>query len=91
MWRCAGLVEHIDMFGIEALMTCFVGEPVRCYFCGDCTSHIYHHQAAMPDKIVVRTLLLNGGDQMPATAEIFPEGRLGWVRELQEILTNGDK
>jgi hypothetical protein len=45
----------------------------------------------MPDKIIVRTLLLNGGPEMPATAEIFGEGRLNWVKELQENLTNGTK
>lgn len=62
------------------------GKSVRCYFCGTCTSHIYHHQDVMPDKIIVRTLLLDGGPQMPATGEIFGEGRLSWVRELQDTL-----
>ncbi|KAJ9648131.1 hypothetical protein H2201_002330 [Coniosporium apollinis] len=67
------------------------GKDVRCYFCGTCTSHIYHHQDVMPDKVIVRTLLLDGGDKMPATGEIFAEGRLGWVKELQESLVNGAK
>lgn len=40
----------------------------------------------MPDKVIVRTLLLEGGNQMPATGEIFGEGRLKWVRELQDGL-----
>ena len=40
----------------------------------------------MPDKIIVRTLLLEGGLEMPATGEIFGEGRLSWVRDLQETL-----
>lgn len=43
----------------------------------------------MPDKIIVRTLLLEGGSKLPATEEIFAEGRLGWVRELREGLVNG--
>jgi hypothetical protein len=43
----------------------------------------------MPDKIIIRTLLLNGGPEMPATGEKFGEGRLSWVKELQENLTNG--
>ncbi|KAG9628939.1 hypothetical protein KCU95_g12690, partial [Aureobasidium melanogenum] len=64
-----------------------LGKSVRCFFCGTCTSHIYHHQDVMPDKIIVRTLLLEGGPQMPATGEIFGEGRLGWVRELQNSLS----
>lgn len=63
------------------------GKDVRCYFCGSCTSHVYHHQDAMPDKVIVRTLLLEGGNRMPATGEIFAEGRLGWVRDLQEAIT----
>lgn len=66
-----------------------IGKPVRCFYCGNCTSHIYHHQAAMPDKVIVRTLLLDGGAQLPATGEIFAEGRLGWVKDLQQTLTNG--
>jgi len=45
----------------------------------------------MPDRVIVRTLLLNGGEAMPATGEIFAEGRLSWVKELQDDLTNGVK
>ncbi|CAI9636628.1 unnamed protein product [Alternaria burnsii] len=62
------------------------GKFVRCYFCKICTSHIYHHQDVMPEKIIVRTLLLEGGENMPATAEIFGEGRLAWVQELSKQL-----
>jgi hypothetical protein len=40
----------------------------------------------MPEKVIVRTLLLEGGEKMPATGEIFSEGRLGWVRELKDSL-----
>lgn len=59
------------------------------FFCKTCTSHIYHHQDVVPDKDIVRTLLLEGGGAMPATGDIFAEGRLSWVRELQEELVNG--
>lgn len=62
------------------------GKDVRCFFCGTCTSHVYHHQDAMPDKVIVRTLLLEGGSQMPATGEIFAQGRLRWVRDLQDSI-----
>ncbi|KAF2444510.1 hypothetical protein P171DRAFT_342789, partial [Karstenula rhodostoma CBS 690.94] len=62
------------------------GKFVNCFFCKTCTSHIYHHQDAMPDKVIVRTLLLEGGSNMPATKEIFGEGRLSWVKELQDNL-----
>ena len=62
------------------------GKNVRCFFCSSCTSHIYHHQDAMPDKIIVRTLLLDGGNELETGGEIFPEGRLKWVKDLQENL-----
>ncbi|OCK79867.1 hypothetical protein K432DRAFT_298894, partial [Lepidopterella palustris CBS 459.81] len=65
------------------------GKQVQCFYCPTCTSHIYHHQAVMPDKVIVRTLLLDEGSNMPASGEIFAEGRLGWVRELREGLVNG--
>lgn len=64
------------------------GKFVSCYFCKTCTSHIYHHQDVMPENVIVRTLLLDGGERMPATGEIFAEGRLGWVGELKKTLDN---
>lgn len=42
----------------------------------------------MPEKVIVRTLLLEGGSQMPATGEIFAEGKLNWVKELRDNLTS---
>ncbi|KAL5416924.1 hypothetical protein PMIN04_007986 [Paraphaeosphaeria minitans] len=62
------------------------GKFVHCFFCKTCTSHIYHHQDVMPEKVIVRTLLLDGGDKMPATGEIFAEGKLNWVKELRDNL-----
>lgn len=40
-----------------------------------------------PDQIIVRTLLLEGGDKMGVAAEIFAEGKLGWAQNLKEALT----
>ncbi|KAB2571892.1 hypothetical protein BFW01_g8175 [Lasiodiplodia theobromae] len=62
------------------------GKDVRCFFCPTCTSHIYHHQDAMPEKVIVRTLLLEGGNDLEAGGEIFPEGKLKWVQDLKESL-----
>lgn len=45
----------------------------------------------MPDKVIVRTLLLEGGNHMPATGEIFSEGRLKWVKELQDGLEDNKR
>ncbi|KAF7184595.1 hypothetical protein CNMCM7691_005779 [Aspergillus felis] len=62
------------------------GNPVHCYFCARCTSHIYHHQAVMGDRIIVRTILLDGGQRMLPGGEIFAEGKLSWVDQLGEEL-----
>lgn len=62
------------------------GKDVHCYFCPRCTSHVYHHQDAMPEKIIVRTLLLDGGNELEAGGEIFAEGALGWARDLKSAL-----
>lgn len=62
------------------------GKQVHCYFCKTCTSHVYHHQDAMPEKVIVRTLLLDGGNDLKVGGEIFEEGRLGWVKDLQASL-----
>ena len=34
------------------------------------TTRVYHHQAVMSEKVIVRTLLLDGGDKMPTTGDI---------------------
>jgi len=62
------------------------GKSVHCYFCPRCTSHVYHHQEVMGDQIIVRTILLDGGKDMAAGGEIFGEGRLAWVKEMQEAV-----
>lgn len=65
------------------------GKPVDCFFCGKCTSHVYHQQAAMPGKVVVRTLLLEGAEEWDVGGEIFSEGRLGWVQDMKGSLPGG--
>lgn len=64
------------------------GKPVLCNYCGNCTSHVFHHQMSNPDKIIVRTLLLKGGDKMGVGGEIFAEGALGWVKDLKGALSD---
>jgi hypothetical protein len=63
------------------------GNDVHCYFCPKCTSHIYHHQDAMPEKVIVRTLLLEGGNDLEAGGEIFAEGALSWAQDLKKALS----
>lgn len=40
----------------------------------------------MADKIIVRTLLLDGGNTLSAGGEIFPEGKLSWAEDLRQSL-----
>ena len=40
----------------------------------------------MPDKVIVRTLLLEGGNDLEAGGEIFPEGKLKWADDLRNSL-----
>lgn len=57
-----------------------------CYYCGICTSHVYHHQMTNPDKIIVRTLLLRGGNKMGLAGEIFAQDAVGWAGNLKAAL-----
>ena len=40
----------------------------------------------MPEKVIVRTLLLDGGNDLEASGEIFPEGKLKWAEDLRASL-----
>jgi hypothetical protein len=41
----------------------------------------------MPEKVIVRTLLLEGGNDLEAGGEIFVEGALGWAQDLRQALS----
>lgn len=58
------------------------GKGVHCYFCPNCTSHVYHHQEIMGDNIVVRTVLLDDGKNFQPGAEIFGKDRFKWEKEV---------
>ncbi|KAI9821131.1 MAG: hypothetical protein M1827_003865 [Pycnora praestabilis] len=57
------------------------GKAVNCYYCPNCTTHVYHHQTVMGDDVVARTILLEGGKNLKPAAEIFGKARLPWQRE----------
>lgn len=40
----------------------------------------------MPEKVIVRTLLLDGGNDLEAGGEIFAEGALSWAQDLKKVL-----
>jgi hypothetical protein len=77
------------IFLLFALLFCFIensdadsvsqGNSVDCFYCPTCTSHAYHHQHIMGDKIVIRTALLKGSEKWgkPA-AEIFGTQKWDW-------------
>ncbi|KAI7355122.1 hypothetical protein KC320_g2992 [Hortaea werneckii] len=93
-YSCNQIIPRGNLSVTKGELGCYTytgasGKKVRCYFCPTCTSHVYHHQEVMPEKVIVRTLLLEGGSDMPATGEIFPEGKLAWVRDLRESMPNG--
>ncbi|KAL8718179.1 MAG: hypothetical protein Q9225_004657 [Loekoesia sp. 1 TL-2023] len=61
------------------------GNPVHCYYCPNCTSHVYHHQTVMgDDTIVVRTALLDGSKDFPVGLEIYGKDRLKWQPEMAQ-------
>lgn len=58
------------------------GKAVNCYYCPNCTTHVYHHQTVMGDKVVVRTILLEKGKDFQPGAEIYGKARLPWEKEV---------
>ncbi|THX85521.1 hypothetical protein D6D05_02830 [Aureobasidium pullulans] len=60
------------------------GNPVHCYYCPECTTHVYHHQTALgDDKIVLRTgLLSEGRKNFGPAAEIYGKDRFSWEKEV---------
>lgn len=58
------------------------GKPVHCYYCANCTTHPYHRQEVMGDKLVVRTGLVQGGRDFKPSAEIYGKARMAWEPEV---------
>ena len=60
------------------------GKDVNCYYCPNCTTHVYHHQLALgEDTIILRTgLLAEGRKSFPVVAEIFGKDKMSWEKEV---------
>ncbi|GAB7361830.1 hypothetical protein MBLNU230_g1872t1 [Neophaeotheca triangularis] len=60
------------------------GNAVNCYYCPNCTTHVYHHQEVMgPDTIIARTALLpEGRKKLEVGAEIFGKDKMHWEKEI---------
>ncbi|KAL9631721.1 MAG: hypothetical protein Q9164_005734 [Protoblastenia rupestris] len=65
------------------------GKPVNCYYCPNCTAHVYHHQTVLGPKIVVRTGLLQDSKGFPVVAEIFGKDKLKWQPQIAEKMFEG--
>jgi hypothetical protein len=65
-------------------LTSSSGKSVHCYYCPNCTSHVYHAQEALgPDLIVLRTGLLEEGiKNFEPAAQIYCKVRLPWEKEV---------
>lgn len=63
-------------------LTDLTGKDVHCYYCPNCTTHIYHHAEVMGDQVIVRTGLLDEGRKsFGAGIELYGKDRMGWVKE----------
>ncbi|KAI5307968.1 hypothetical protein KEM55_006920 [Ascosphaera atra] len=62
------------------------GNPVHCYYCSNCTTHLYHHQTLAGDSYVVRSVLIDNSDNWPVAAEIFIKDKTKW----QPIITDDE-
>lgn len=60
------------------------GNPTHCYYCPNCTAHVYHHQTVHGPKIIVRTSLLKEIRDLPVAAEIYGKDRLSWQPQIAE-------
>ncbi|MCJ1325188.1 hypothetical protein MMC10_001850 [Thelotrema lepadinum] len=62
------------------------GKPVHCYYCPNCTTHVYHHQTVLGDKIIARTGLLDvtGSHNFKPAAEIYGKAKYKWEPEIAQ-------
>jgi len=58
------------------------GNAVHCYYCPDCTSHIYHNQTINKGNIVARTIFFEGSKDFKPLIEVYGKDRLSWVPEV---------
>ncbi|PWW80093.1 hypothetical protein C7212DRAFT_305738 [Tuber magnatum] len=53
------------------------GNPVDCYYCPNCTTHAYHHQKVLGDRLVMRPALWENkmAQEGPVEREVFAKDR----------------
>ncbi|ODH38563.1 hypothetical protein ACO22_02263 [Paracoccidioides brasiliensis] len=62
----------------------YTGNPVHCFFCPNCTTHIYHHQTVAGPKYVIRTASLEGAKEWQVAAEIYAMNNIKWQPTIAE-------
>ncbi|KAK2781663.1 hypothetical protein FQN53_000454 [Emmonsiellopsis sp. PD_33] len=60
------------------------GNPVHCFFCPTCTTHVYHHQTVAGPNYVIRTASLEGAKDWPIAAEIFKKDGVKWQADVAD-------
>ncbi|WEW59017.1 hypothetical protein PRK78_004485 [Emydomyces testavorans] len=60
------------------------GNPVHCYYCSTCSTHVYHHQTILGQKYVIRTAGLEGAKEWPANVEIYCKDKSKWLPKVAE-------
>ncbi|KAI4156281.1 MAG: hypothetical protein LQ340_000400 [Diploschistes diacapsis] len=60
------------------------GKPLHCCYCANRTTHAYHHQAVLGDKLIARTGLLDvkGSLGFKSAAEIYGKAKYKWEPEI---------
>ncbi|KAI5296368.1 hypothetical protein KEM52_003357 [Ascosphaera acerosa] len=54
------------------------GHPVHCYYCRNCTSHIYHHPESAGDTFMLRTATVDQSRDWPVDAEVQVACKAKW-------------
>jgi hypothetical protein len=70
-------------------MVALSGNPVHCYYCPNCTSHVYHHQTVMGDKLIARTVFAEGSKDFKPALEVYGKVRLPWLKEVAQTFEIG--
>lgn len=60
------------------------GNPVHCFFCPTCSTHIYHHQTVLGPKYIIRTATVEGSNEWPVSAEIYGKDILKWLPKIAD-------
>lgn len=63
------------------------GNDVNQFFCATCTAHPYHHQMVMgPDKLVLRTSLLEEARGWKPAVAIYGKDKPDWLPEVTKTM-----